>query len=76
MVVALEVGLPVAPDDGVAVLRLDDGHFGYADLAGGKVDGTERIVPEMTIRAGKIVFDLNARAAVPWRTGNLKYAPR
>ncbi|HEY8997154.1 MAG TPA: amidohydrolase/deacetylase family metallohydrolase [Edaphobacter sp.] len=60
----------------VAVLRLDHGHFGYADLAGGKVDGTERIVPEMTIRAGKIVFDLNARAAVPWRTGNLKYAPR
>ena len=60
----------------VAVLRVDHGHFGYADLAGGKVDGTERIVPEMTIRAGKIVFDLNARTAVPWRTGDLKYAPR
>lgn len=60
----------------IAVLRLDHGHFGYADLAGGKVDGTERIVPEMTIRAGKIVFDLNARTAVPWRTGDLKYAPR
>jgi dihydroorotase len=60
----------------IAVLRIDHGHFGYADLAGGKVDGTERIVPEMTIRSGKIVFDLNAHTAVPWRTGNLKYAPR
>ncbi|HEU4636272.1 MAG TPA: amidohydrolase/deacetylase family metallohydrolase [Edaphobacter sp.] len=58
----------------IAVLRVDHGHFGYADLAGGKVDGTERIVPEMTIRAGQVVFDLNARTAVPWRQGHLKYA--
>ena len=28
----------------IAVLRVDHGNFGYADLAGGKVDGTERIV--------------------------------
>jgi dihydroorotase len=60
----------------IAVLRIDHGSFGYSDLAGGKVDGTERIVPEMTVRAGKVVFDLNARTAVPWRTGNLKYATR
>jgi len=60
----------------IAVLRIDHGHFGYADLAGGKVDGTERIVPEMTVRAGQIVFDLNARTAVPWRQGHLKYATR
>ncbi|MDE1176236.1 MAG: amidohydrolase/deacetylase family metallohydrolase [Edaphobacter sp.] len=60
----------------IAVLRVDHGHFGYADLAGGKVDGTERIVPEMTVRAGKVVFDLNARTAVPWQQGHLKYAVR
>jgi dihydroorotase len=60
----------------IAVLRVDHGKFGYADLAGGKVDGTERIVPEMTVRAGHVVFDLNARTAVPWREGHLKYAPR
>lgn len=60
----------------IAVLRVDHGNFGYADLAGGKVDGTERIVPEMTIRAGHVVFDLNARTAVPWREGHLKYATR
>jgi dihydroorotase len=60
----------------IAIFRLDHGNFGYADLAGGKVDGTERIVPEMTVRGGKVVFDLNARAAVPWREGHLKYATR
>ncbi|WP_130419460.1 amidohydrolase/deacetylase family metallohydrolase [Edaphobacter modestus] len=60
----------------IAVLRIDHGHFGYSDLAGGKVDGTERIVPEMTLRAGRVVFDLDARTAVPWREGHLKYATR
>jgi dihydroorotase len=60
----------------IAVLRVDHGDFGYADLAGGKVSGTERIVPEMTIRAGRVVFDLNARTAVPWREGHLKYSIR
>jgi dihydroorotase len=60
----------------IAVLRVDRGNFGYADLAGGKVDGTERIIPEMTIRAGHVLFDLNARTAVPWREGHLKYPTR
>ncbi len=59
----------------IAVLRVDTGTFGYADLAG-KVTGTQRIVPEMTIRAGRVLFDLNARTAVPWREGHLKYATR
>jgi dihydroorotase len=60
----------------IVVLRVDHGTFGFADLAGGKVMGTERIVPEMTIRAGRVVFDLNARTAVPWREDRLKYATR
>jgi len=58
----------------VAVLGLEHGKFGFADLAGGKVDGTERIVPEMTIRAGRVLFDLNARTAVPWKGADLRYA--
>ncbi|WP_260704423.1 amidohydrolase/deacetylase family metallohydrolase [Edaphobacter flagellatus] len=60
----------------IAVLRVDHGQFGYSDLAGGKVNGTERIVPEMTIRNGRVVFDLDARTAVPWREGHLKYSTR
>ncbi len=38
----------------IAVLRVEQGNFGYADLAGGKVDGAERILPEMTIRAATL----------------------
>jgi dihydroorotase len=60
----------------IAVLRVEHRIFAYADLAGGKVDGSERILAEMTIRAGQIVFDRNARAAIPWREGHLKYATR
>jgi dihydroorotase len=60
----------------IAVLRVDQGTFGFADLVGGKVTGTQRLVPEMTIREGRVVFDLNARTAVPWREGHLKYATR
>lgn len=60
----------------ITVLRVDHGHFSYADLAGGKVEGADRIVPEMTLRAGEVVFDLSARTAVPWREGHLKYSVR
>jgi dihydroorotase len=79
---AIEIGHPelgqiaVGSVADIAVFRVDHGTFGYADLAGGKVDGTERIVPEMTIRAGRVVFDLNAHTALPWREGHLKYATR
>lgn len=65
--------IAVGAEADVALLRLEKGKFGYADVAGGRIDGAERIQCEMTLRAGKIVYDLNSRAAVPWRTGNLKY---
>jgi dihydroorotase len=60
----------------IAVFNLAHGNFGFADLAGGKITGTERIMPEMTIRAGVVEFDLNARMAIPWRGAHLKYATR
>ena len=57
----------------LALFRLDQGTFGFADVIGGRISGHERLTCEMTIRAGKIVFDYNSRAAVPWREGPLKY---
>ena len=57
----------------IAVFRLDKGAFGYLDVIGGRIEGRERLVTEMTVRAGRIVFDHNGRAGVPWRTGDLKY---
>jgi len=31
---------------------------------------------EMTLRAGKIVYDLNGRAGVSWRDGKIQYPTR
>jgi dihydroorotase len=43
----------------VAVLRLVKGKFGFVDSYGGRLDGTERLICELTVRDGKVVYDLN-----------------
>jgi dihydroorotase len=53
-----------APAD-VAVFRLATGRFGYLDAAGKKLPGTQKLVPELTLREGKVVWDLNGLAATP-----------
>lgn len=57
----------------IAVLRVDSGNFGFVDVRGGRITGTGRLGCEMTVRAGKIVFDLNGRAGIPWRTAAIDY---
>ena len=54
-----------APAD-VAVLRLEKGKFGFLDQLGGRLDGTQRLTCELTLRDGAVVYDLNGLAAVPW----------
>ncbi len=56
-----------APAD-VAVLRLTDGRFGFIDSFGKRMAGTKRLVCELTIRDGKVVYDLNGLAADDWDT--------
>jgi dihydroorotase len=69
-----QIGVGVDAD--LAVLRLDRGRFGFVDVKGGRIEGAERLGCEMTIRAGKIVYDLNGRAGVPWRDGHIDYPIR
>lgn len=57
----------------IAVFRLEKGTFGFSDVVGGRIEGGQRLGSEMTLRAGKIVYDLNSRAAVPWGSGGLTY---
>jgi len=54
-----------APAD-VAVLRIDKGKFGFLDQRGGKLDGTQRLGCELTVRDGAVVWDLNGLASEPW----------
>lgn len=52
----------------IAVLRVENGQFGFVDSAGAVNPGTQRIVAEMTVRKGRIVWDLNGRASENWKT--------
>ncbi|MGH9161057.1 MAG: amidohydrolase/deacetylase family metallohydrolase [Vicinamibacteraceae bacterium] len=60
----LSIGSPAD----VAVLRLEKGTFGFVDPRGGRLDGTERLGCEMTLRDGKVVYDLNGMTREPWDT--------
>ncbi len=55
--------LSVGSEADVAVFSLSKGNFGFLDITGEKMKGTQKLVAELTIRAGKIVWDLNGIAA-------------
>lgn len=50
----------------IAVIKVLDGKFGFLDAGGFKLEGNKKLQAEMTIRAGRIVWDLNGMAGVPW----------
>jgi len=52
----------------IAVLRLEKGRFGYLDMFGAKLSGTERLTAEMTLKDGKIVYELNGLGRPDWTT--------
>ena len=52
----------------VAVLRLEKGKFGFTDMVNTRLDGTEKLICELTIKNGKIVYDLNGMSADLWNT--------
>jgi dihydroorotase len=56
-----------APAD-VAVLRLENGSFGYVDSFGGRLRAKQRLTCELTLRDGKVVYDLNGLARPDWDT--------
>ncbi len=55
-------------DADIAILRVDKGRFGFVDSAGARKYGSQNIVCEMTLRAGKVAWDLNGRASQDWKT--------
>src|SRR5215218_1851404 len=52
----------------VAVLRLEHGAFGFVDSFGARLQGTERLICELTLREGKVVYDLNGMTTPDWIT--------
>ena len=60
----LAVGSPAD----VAVLRLEKGTFGFVDPRGGRMEAAQKLSCEMTVRDGKVVYDLNGLTAERWDT--------
>ena len=60
----LAVGSPAD----VAVLRLEKGKFGFVDPRGGRMEAAQKLSCEMTVRDGKVVYDLNGLTAERWDT--------
>jgi len=60
--------LSVGSEADVAVLNLRKGDFGFLDIRKTKLKGTQKLEAELTIRAGKIVWDLNGISAPSWET--------
>jgi len=50
----------------IAIFRLQAGRFGFLDMSNTRLDGTRRLVTEMTLKDGKIVYDLNGLQALRW----------
>ncbi|MEZ4773916.1 MAG: amidohydrolase/deacetylase family metallohydrolase [Bacteroidia bacterium] len=57
---------PGAPAD-IAVLNLQKGDFGFIDVKGFKYKGDSKLICELTVREGDVVYDLNGIASPIWK---------
>lgn len=65
----LELGhLSVGAPADVAVLRLSKGDYGFVDVNGARMSGTQKLEGELTTRDGKVVWDLNGRTRSDWQS--------
>lgn len=67
-----------APAD-IAVLSVEQGKFGYVDMYNTRLMGTQKLICQLTVRAGKVVYDLNGISADLWNappTSDPKLAKR
>jgi dihydroorotase len=58
--------LSVGSDADVAVLQLAKGHFGFVDTNGARMAGNEKLICELTVRDGRVVWDLNGISREDW----------
>jgi dihydroorotase len=65
--------LSVGSDADIAILNVRKGKFGLFDYTGYKIETDKKLECEMTVRAGKIVYDLNG-IAKPITLNNKKAA--
>jgi dihydroorotase len=64
-----------APAD-VAVFSVQKGSFGFVDVYGAKMMGSQMIVAELTMRGGRMRWDLNGLARESWDRLEKDYGPQ
>ena len=47
----------------IAVLSVQEGKFGFVDSGNNRIEGNSKLEAEMTVRAGRIIWDLNGLGA-------------
>jgi dihydroorotase len=52
------------------VLRLVEGDFGFVDSTRRRMRGTRKLIAEMTLREGKVVWDLNGMSSEDWNAAH------
>ena len=50
----------------VAILKIERGNFGFVDVRGWRLNGDKKIVCELTLREGEVVWDLNGISRPVW----------
>jgi len=60
----LSVGSPAD----VAVLSVERGNFGFTDMYGARTNGNQKLECQMTVKDGRIVYDLNGLSRPEWKT--------
>ncbi len=58
--------LDVGAEADVAVFRLREGAFGFVDTRGYRQPGDRKLEAELTLRAGRVVWDLNGISSRDW----------
>ena len=69
-----EVGhLSVGAPADITVLRVEHGSFGFVDVYGARMRGSQKLACELTLREGKVVYDLNGITREDWDKLGAKY---
>jgi dihydroorotase len=60
----------------IAVWNLMAGDFGFRDEVGAKVAGKQRLVADITLKDGRVMWDWNSRSGVDYRQFGPRYGIR
>jgi dihydroorotase len=67
--------LDVGAEADLAVFRLEKGQFGMLDSARARMNASQRLLCELTLRKGQVAWDLNGLASDDWQSFQYRKGP-